>query len=154
MEIIRKRRFKKTVTITASVFLGIILLIVAAYIMFWIGVDSLAKSQRGTIQLPNKTTVYKITTKGPYEIALSTDDTKQLVKPNVEEVGWNERFVLFKRSDENSQEVGVLDTKTQKVKTVPFSEGNLKFLYTEYGISSNVTMKTVGSLWPDMSKMR
>ncbi|KPV58570.1 hypothetical protein QJ48_15580 [Paenibacillus sp. A3] len=120
--------------IAASVWIGGIVLIAGFFLLGYIGIMSMEKEQRGYIMLPNNYAVYQSATggPGPYEIALRSDN-KPVVKPNVVEVGWDDRYVFFKRTDGNLEEVGILDTRENNVKIMKSSEdNNVQRLHTDF----------------------
>ncbi|MCM3268773.1 hypothetical protein [Paenibacillus elgii] len=137
----------------AYLLIGSIFLVAAFYLLGYVGIMSMEKESRGYILLPNNYAVYKSTLHGPYEIA-SRSSNKTLVNPSVTEVGWNDRYVVFKRTDETLEEVGILDTQRKTVKTLESSEDNLKKLYSEFKIPEHITLQKVDSIWPDTSKNR
>ncbi|NOV01194.1 hypothetical protein GC097_14345 [Paenibacillus sp. LMG 31457] len=82
------------------------------------------------------------------------NDDKQVVKPNILEIAWDERYVLFKRSDGTEEEIGVLDTKTKVIKSLSYSSDNLQKMKSDFGIAQDIALKSVTGLWPDATKMR
>lgn len=134
--------------------LGFVLLIVFLCLIFYIGLRQLEKKERGFVELPNHYCVFQVSRDGPYEIAAWNNDDKQVVKPNILEIAWDERYVLFKRVDGTGEEIGVLDTKTKEVKSLSYSSDHLQKLKTEFSMAQDITLKSVTSLWPDMTKRR
>ncbi|MDR6879643.1 hypothetical protein [Bacillus sp. 3255] len=112
------------------------------------------KQLRGYIELPNNYAVFQVSKEGPYEIAAWAKADKQVVKPNILELAWDERYVLFKRRDEIGEEIGVLDTKTKVVKSLFYNTDNLQKIKSEFGIAQDITLKNVASFWPDITKRR
>lgn len=134
--------------------LGFVLLIVILCLIFYIGLIQLEKKDRGFIELPNNYYVFKVSQDGPYEIANWNNDDKQVVEPNILEVAWDERYVLFKRVDEAGEVIGVLDTKTKEVKSFSYRSDSLKKIKSEFGIAQDIALKSVASYWPDITKRR
>ncbi|WP_163852734.1 hypothetical protein [Paenibacillus elgii] len=141
--------------IVASVLIGGIVLIAGFFLLGYIGIMSMEKEQRGYIMLPNNYAVYQSAKggPGPYEIALRSDN-KPVVNPNVIEVGWDDRYVFFKRMDGNLEEVGILDTKKNNVQTMKSSEENMQQLHADFTIPEQITMHKIEQLWPNTSHMR
>lgn len=127
--------------------LGFVLLIVILCLIFYRGLLDQEKKMRGYVMLPNDYGVFQVTQEGPYEIADWNNDDKQVVKPNILEIAWDERYVLFKREDRTGEEVGVLDTKTEEVKSLSYSSDNLQKLKSDFSIVQDITLKSVTSLW-------
>ncbi|MBP1965677.1 hypothetical protein [Paenibacillus aceris] len=134
--------------------LGFVLLIVILCLIYYKGLLDLEKKERGFVELPNNYYVFQASQEGPYDIAAWKNDDKQVVKPNILEIAWDERYVLFKRVDGTEEEIGVLDTKTKKVKSLSYSSDNLQKLKSEFSIAQDITLKSVTSLWPDRTKRR
>ena len=98
--------------------------------------------------------IYKVTQEDEiYEIAPRSNN-KTIVNPNVAEVGWDERYVVFKRKDGSLEEIGILDTKTKHVKTSQYNEKNMQELYTEFKIPKRIILQKVEILWPDTRHLR
>lgn len=134
--------------------LGFVVLLVILGLIFYKGLIDLEKQQRGFIELPNNLAVFQESKEGPYEIAVLTNDDKQIVKPNILELAWDERYVLFKRVDATGEEIGVLDTKTKEVKSLSYSSDNLQKMKSDFSIDQDIELKSVISLWPDITKRR
>lgn len=137
--------------------LGFVLLLVILGLIFYKGLMDLDKQMRGFVELPNNFAVFQVSDEGdegPYEIAVLTNDDKQIVKPNILEIAWDERYVLFKRVDGTGEEIGVLDTKTKEVKSLSYSSDNLQKIKSNFGIAQEIDLKSVTSLWPDRTKRR
>ncbi|MGO4497416.1 hypothetical protein AB4114_16190 [Paenibacillus sp. 2RAB27] len=140
--------------IVGFLILGFTILIVILFLIFYKGILDLDKKMRGYITLPNKFNVFQVSLEGPYEIAEWNNDDKQVVKPNILEIAWDERYVIFKRVDGKGEEIGVLDTTTKKVKSLSYSSDNLQNLKSEFSIAQDITLKSITSLWYDENSKR
>jgi hypothetical protein len=146
---LKNNKLNKIGKIVGYSILGFVLLIVILCLIFYRGVIDQEKKMRGYVELPNNYAVFKVSKEGPYEIADWNNDDKQVVKPNIFEIAWDDRYVLFKRVDGTEEEIGVLDTKTKEVKSLSYSSDNLQKLKLEFSIAQDITLKSVTSLWHD-----
>ncbi|BBH21869.1 hypothetical protein Back11_32140 [Paenibacillus baekrokdamisoli] len=101
------------------------------------------------IVLPNDYRLFKGNSELHY-IAKKQDHSPIVAESNVYMIGWNDRYVLYKRKITDDLELGILDTKNGKVTKLSLDK-NVSDQLNELGIE-NIELKNVNTLFDEKAK--
>ena len=153
MQIIKYKRWIFLILIVLAIYSTIIFIfvknfpLIAHNLIEWF-VSEAAEEYNGRVEMPNDYALYRVYPGKNIIVQESSEYIyKTYIGADIKEVGWNERYIIYKRiTPNNALEIGLIDTKENEISHLSENEVDEKILELQgYG---NIQIKKVESLFP------
>ncbi len=118
-------------------------------------VDELESLNFGVIELPNLYAVHKISASNLVIVKISNPEATGgdiIIRADIQEIGWNDRFVIYKRVSIGGlpAEVGIIDTEENEVYILP--NGNIEEKLYELNVTEEIKLGKVEKIFLEARK--